>query len=111
MIKQAKQKKMNIKMESDDIPFDKQSDKLEATNRKLTQEIKDLEKDKDQDFNNFKMQLATAESNISKQQLENKVLNIHFKEKDQELKLTELKIKELHKRIPHQRLNKMSFGN
>ena len=36
---------------------------------------------------------------------ENQVLNVKLKEKEQELRLNELKVKELRKQLPHRRIN------
>jgi hypothetical protein len=67
-----------------------------------------LEELRNQDFRNYKAELINADERIKKQELENKLLQIHHKEKIKELSLTELKIKELQRQVPHQRLPKIN---
>lgn len=50
---------------------------------------------KEKDFHTYKANLANMDQVISKQKMENKLIEIHQKEKEKELSLVELKIKEL----------------
>ena len=53
---------------------------------------------------NFKNEEKMLDKQISVAKHENQVLNVKLKEKDQEIKLNDLKIKELKKQVPNTRL-------
>lgn len=91
-------------MDEQSNSIENQIRELEKKNKQLVEENKQFEKAKEQDFKYYKTEIANKEADIKRSQNYNHVLEVKLKEKDQEVKLSDLKIKELQKQIPHFRI-------
>lgn len=70
-----------------------------------------MEEDKKQAERRLKSQFKTVDGQLKTLVREVEILHLRLKEKDQEVKLNDFKIKELRKQIPNTRLKPLRKGN
>lgn len=78
--------------------------KLKQSNRAIVEEVKSIGESRAKYEKEYKAHTANIEKRMEEVRHENSHLGVRNKEKEQEIKLSDLKIKEMRKTVPNTRL-------
>lgn len=91
-------------MEEENISIEAKIKEYEDKNKNLTAENEKFKKLKEQDYKFYQTQIQKTDQEVQKRNHYNSMLSVKLKEKDHDVKLSDLKIRELQKQLPHFRL-------
>ena len=105
IIKAEKQKQLKCEKEGEDyIQKYQMTIKLKQSNQAIVEEVKSIGESRAKYEKEYKAHTANIEKRMEEVRHENSHLGVRNKEKEQEIKLSDLKIKEMRKTVPNTRL-------